>query len=518
MKSSKLLAAIFLLFLALPVLWPLLIATGIVKTSSVNFENRRLATFPTQIFSLEDYVKWPRRVDDFLGDHLPSRGALLALNAWVRYHVFKTSPVDSVLVGQDGWLFHRMPADILEVQGRLVREPYQIRRLRIVLDERRDWLSEQGIDYLVLIAPTKQTIYQEKLPVWLQSRPSTASRRELLVKDLQRSGSKVVLYDFTKALLNAKSQWNESLYYRHDSHWTYRGAKESYVALAEHVPRWFRKPVSDWAEIPVPRSSNLMHLMGLPGEEVTGQPQPPQGFEVRARELDTPLLKHMAERGVALIYQSSNQNGPRMYLMGDSFAGWNTAYLADNFSRTVVTNTWGDQWHRHEQFPVESILAERPNLVIDQMLENRLDLGVSRALLADPSGDNHPAEVRSARLRRLMDNESEIPAEYRRVGDEIEIKMPQAVSRNTRALIVRFSLDTTAPTKLESISPYLEAAAWSDLCQRGGELTHRTVDPGRSEVFMCVPVMSELDSMRVRLTHSSQAKILSVTVTRHPDV
>lgn len=517
MKPSKLLAAVFLLSLALAVLWPLLIATGVVKTSNENFENRRLATFPAGISSLEDYVKWPRRVDDFLGDHLPGRGALLALNAWVRYHVFKTSPVDSVLVGQDGWLFHRMPADIREIEGRLVREPYQIRRLRIVLEERRDWLSEQGIDYLVLIAPTKQTIYQEKLPVWLQSLAPIPSRRELLIKELQRSGSNVALYDFTPALLKAKSQWKDGLYYRHDSHWTYRGAKESYVALAEHVPRWFRKPVGDWISMPTPRSSNLMHLMGLPGEEVTEQPQPSEGFKARTRALDTPLLEYMAKRGVALVYQRPDQNDFRLYLMGDSFAGWNTAYLADNFSRTVVTNTWGDQWRRHEQFPIENILGERPHLVIDQMLENRLDLGVSRSLLADPTGDNHTAEVRSARLRRLMHNEGEVTAEYRRVGDEIEIQMPQAFGRDTRALVVRFSLDSTTPTTLESISPYSDAEVWNDLCQRGGELTRQTVGHGRSEALMCVPAQGGSGAVRVRVP-TARVKVLGVTVTRHTDV
>lgn len=260
-----------------------------------------------------------------------------------------------------------------------------------------------------------------------------------------------------------------------------------------------------------------MHLMGLPGEEVTEQPQPSEGFKARTRALDTPLLEYMAKRGVALVYQRPDQNDFRLYLMGDSFAGWNTAYLADNFSRTVVTNTWGDQWRRHEQFPIENILGERPHLVIDQMLENRLDLGVSRSLLADPTGDNHTAEVRSARLRRLMHNEGEVTAEYRHVGDEIEIQMPQAFGRDTRALVVRFSLDATTPTTLESISPYSDAEVWNDLCQRGGELTRQTVGHGRSEALMCVPAQGGSGAVRVRVP-TARVKVLGVTVTRHTDV
>lgn len=516
--SPKTLAAVFLALLALLILWPLLAATGFVGANEESYENRRLATFPTQIASLEDYVNWPRRVDDFLGDQLPNRGTLLGLNAWIRYHIFATSPVDSVLVGRNGWLFHRMQADIQEVEGRLVRKPYQIRRLRMVLEERRDWLAEQGVDYLVLVAPTKQTIYPEKLPAWLKPAASRSSRRELLIEALQQSGSGVALFDFTPALRGAKANWGDALYYRHDSHWTYRGALEAYAALAAHAPHWFREPTNDWIEKPVPRNSNLMRLMGLPGQEVNGQPQPPGGFAARPQGPDTPSLKRMASRGVAIAYQRPDRRGPRLYLMGDSFAGWNTAYLVENFSRTVLTNTWGDQWQRHEQFPTENILAERPDLVIDQMLENRLDLGIPRAFLGDPASDNHPVEVRSARLRRLMQNAGGAPAEHRRVGDEIEIQKPPDVGRKARALIVRIGLDAPAPMQLESVSPYPEAAAWDDLCRRGGELTRRSVGPGRSEVLLCVPSRPEAGSMRLRLNPATQARILGVTVARHPDV
>lgn len=512
------LAAVFIAILALLILWPLLAATGLLGANGENYENRRLATFPTQIASIEDYVKWPRRIDDFLGDRLPNRGTLLGLNAWIRYHVFATSPVDSVLVGRDGWLFHRMPADIQEAEGRLVRKPYQIRRLRIVLEERHDWLAEQGIDYLVLVAPTKQTIYPEKLPAWLKHSAPRSSRRVLLIEALQQSGSGVALFDFTPALREAKANWGDALYYRHDSHWTYRGALEAYAALAAHAPHQFREPTNNWIEKPVQRESNLMHLMGLPGHEVTGQPQPPGGFETRSLGPDTPLLKGIASRGVALAYEHRDRRLPRLYLMGDSFAGWNTAYLAMNFSRTVVTNTWGEQWQRQEQFPSENILAERPDLVIDQMLENRLDLGIPRGLLGDAASDNHPGEVRSARLRRLMHEAGEEQAEHRRVGDEVEIQKPQAVGRDVRALIVRIDLDVPAPTQLESVSPYPDAAAWDDLCRRGGELTQRSVRSGRSEVLLCVPSLPEAGSMRLRLNPATQARILGVTVARHPDV
>ena len=517
-NMSKTLAAIFLVTLTLLILWPLLAATGIVGANRENYENRRLAKFPNQIASIEDFVKWPRRMDDFFGDHLPNRGNLLGLNAWIRYHIFRTSPVQNVLVGKDGWLFHGLWSDLLEVEGRLARAPYQIRRLRIVLEERQDWLAEQGIDYMVLVAPTKQTVYPDKLPAWLKPSTSRPSRRELLIEELQHSGSGVTLFDFTPALRKAKANRRDALYYRHDSHWNYLGALEAYAALAERYPEWFSMPGEDWISKKMPRESNLMRMMGLPGEEVTPYPQPAGGFAARSFAPDTITLKQMAMRGSVAVYRRPNAKAAKLYLLADSFAGWNSAYLAENFSRTVLTNTWGNQWKRIEQFPYRNILAEKPELVIEQMVENRLDAGVARNLLADVAGNNHPAEVRDARLRRLARSAGEGVAEFRHTGKLVEIQKP-AGSRD-RAFIVTLDLELAegGRASIAGISPFPEKTRWDDLCLRGGEMTERMVRLGRSEVRLCVPAAADNHPLRVRLNAVGEIRVMGVRVARHPDV
>lgn len=509
-----------LLFLAafgLLLLWPLLVLVGLAPWKIDTFENRLPSTLPMGITSIDDWVKWPRRFDSFVDDHLPNRSILLRLNSWVKYHLFATSPVDSVLVGKEGWLFHRMPADLLEVEGRLQRKPYQIRRLRVVLEERRDWLAERGIDYLVLIAPTKQSIYPEKLPQWLNPSKSNNSRRKMLRAELQRVESSLKLFDFTPVLLESKEKCGDALFYRHDSHWTYLGALQAYAALSRRYPQWFQEPTKDWKEVQTPRKSNLMHLMGLPGQETAGYSQPPDGFAARNSVPDTELLKSMAKRGAVSVYQRPGFSGPSLHLMGDSFAGWITAYLSENFSRTILTNTWGDQWTRYEQFPTKIIQAERPALVIDQMLENRLDLGIHRNLLGDSGGKNHPPGVRSARLRRLLLNSGATDADYRRQGDELQIQAPN--TEMAAAYIVRIELETNKETLVQSISPYPEEAAWSDLCERGGELTQRKVEPGRSEVLLCMTPMPDTGVMRLRLaSQGDRLRILSISISRHSDV
>lgn len=510
-------AGLVLLFLvALLLVWPSLAWVGLLPWKLDSFENRRLVAFPSELNSLDALNKWPRQFDRYLDDNLPNRGVLLRLNAWIKYYVFGTSPIESVLVGKQGWLFHRMPSDILEYQGRLDRKPYIIRRLRIVLEERRDWLAEHGIPYLVLIAATKQSIYPEKMPDWLVPGDESHSRRKLLESELRRVRSNLNLYDFVPALRDAKPKWGDALYYRHDSHWTYVGALQAYTALARQYPRWFNVPAPDWVAPDFLRETNLMHLMGLPGEEVTPFPQPRGGFSAKRGEPDTQLLRQMSQRGAVEVYARKGGNGKRLYIMGDSFAGWDAIYLAQNFTRSVLTNTWGDQWQRHEQFPTQSILSEHPDLVVDQMLENRIDMGSPRALLGDPAGDNHPSEVRSARLRRLMHQSGISEAVFKRQGEYLDIYYPK--KSKTHAYIVQLNLDSKPMVHIDTVSPRDKEGAWKDPCLRGGEQHSLDVRGGYSESYLCVADVQKSGVLRLRINPVNAVNVMGVKISEHPDV
>mgnify|MGYP000518187692 CR=1 FL=1 len=503
-------AIVFLIIFCLLLLWPVLTLVGPTSWKMDTFEKRKLVTFPSDIT-----VKWPRKFERYFDDNLPNRGALLRLNAWLKYYVFNDSSMKSVLVGKNGWLFHRVSNDMLEFEGRLDRKPYQIRRLRVLLEERRDWLAEHGISYLVLIAPTKQTVYPEKMPSWLKPAGEGHSRRELLNAELQHANSDLELLDFAPVLRESKNQFGDALYYQHDSHWNYLGALQAYTALAKLYPKWFRAPAADWENVLTPRSSNLMRMMGLPSEEMTEYPQPPDGFIALKRTPDTVLSRRMAKRGAVNLYLRPNSDAPRLYIMADSFAGWNSAYLAENFSRTALTNTWGGQWKRDEQFPIKNILAEQPSLVIDQMVENRLDLGVGTNLLVASKGASHLPEVRVARLRRLFRAAGQVNTEYRQSGNDLEIVKPVSFEKET--YIVRLEIEVSESMLIESVSPYPADAAWYDRCKRGAELTEQTVKPGDTEVILCVSSLPDDASLRLHLGPGAM-NVLKVEVTGHFDI
>ena len=508
-------AAMFLSVLAALMLWPSLAAVGLVPGRLEVFEKRQLAPFPSPVASLATWEKWPRSFETFFDDHLPNRGFLLRLNAWMKYNLFATSPTPAVLVGREGWLFHGMPDDLREAAGRLERTPAEIRQLRIVLEERHDALAEHGIDYLVLVAPTKQTVYPDKLPNWLVPGCPNRGRRERLLAELERADSPVAIEDYTAVLVEARQQHGDDVYYRHDSHWTYRGACEAYAWLANRHPEWFRPPGADWVEPWVSNQSNLMNLMGLPGDETTVFPQPPGGFVARQKKLDTKWLLNLSARCGVKLFERAGVNRGVLYLLGDSFAGWNTKYVAENFSRTVLLNPWDARLQRYEQFPLDHMRAEKAGLVVQQLVENRLDVSPAvSGCLADPAGNSHPPMVRAARLRRLFAAGDSVAAPFRQQGPFTVISPPKPAS----AYIIRVEVEAAEPCLMGSISPYApDAAPTNDPIIRNFELTRHPVLPGGFTAILCGSPAADSGQIRLRFDKPG-ARVIAVQLAPHPDI
>jgi hypothetical protein len=155
-RGNAVLIAVFLAFLLVPLAgW----IGGYRDTT--DFEFRDKAPFPEVskgLFQLTDYLA---DLDKYISDSFAMRRQLLVADARLRYAV-GGSLTDRVIVGTNGWLFSG--PDLRN--ARLVRPPgdalyadwYRI------MDDRRKWLAERGIGFIVMIGPSKHTIYSEYLP------------------------------------------------------------------------------------------------------------------------------------------------------------------------------------------------------------------------------------------------------------------------------------------------------------------------------------------------------------------
>jgi hypothetical protein len=75
------------------------------EPASVADENRVPATLPGASSTLQGWLTFPGRFERYFNDHFGLRTLLLALDHWAKAAVFGVSPVPTVLMGKQGWLY-----------------------------------------------------------------------------------------------------------------------------------------------------------------------------------------------------------------------------------------------------------------------------------------------------------------------------------------------------------------------------------------------------------------------------
>ena len=230
MRKRVILSAVFLAALWLPILQMNLR----IYREFDNPENRQLAEPPR--FGLSEIKKWPSECDAYVSDHFGMRPDLIRWNNILRVRLLGVSPVDSVILGKDSWLFYRSEAlhdgdTMNDYRGDVPLPDEELARMEHILEENRREFSANGIVYLVVIAPNKNSVYGEYLPDEIEKLKS-ASRLDQLMAQM-KSRSEVEILDLREALIRAKEEY--PVYGKTDSHWNSYGAFVGYREIIRHL-------------------------------------------------------------------------------------------------------------------------------------------------------------------------------------------------------------------------------------------------------------------------------------------
>ncbi len=306
--------------------------------------------------------RYPRSVDAWLGDRFGFRGRLIRWHNVVKLFGFGVSPTDELAIGPRGWIFTTVDRAIEAHRGLAPLGEEQLELWRIALEERRDWLAEQGAHYLVVVAAGKPTIYPEELPAAI--RAGAVTPLDQFMEYMARH-SDVAVIDVREALLAAKADDHpgDRVYFRYGTHWTPRGNHVAYTEILNALRRWF-PTLEPWpASAFTPEPSNELgdHWGGrlrmtdlLPEGAVLWIPNRPR----RAR----PAPDH--EAGSIGITQVLDSALPRGLLVHDSFGYGLLPYLSEHFARLRTSD---DLW-----LDTEVVERERPDVVILVMVERKL--------------------------------------------------------------------------------------------------------------------------------------------------
>lgn len=291
------------LLLSLPLVVGIIAPAG--KAVSVN-EARALAPAPSFPVSFADWRGLPGHVDAFLRDHFGLRDMFIHAYALIMSNSLFQSGNALVLTGSDGRMFLRGDAEVQQSAG-LLRRDQALAKAADLLATMRSRLAAGGTRLLVAMPPNGSTIYGEQLPSWARNH-GQRTEYDVFLDDLAARGIQAV--DLRPVLRAARLK--EKMYFKHDTHWTPRGALMAFnaIARADAHPDWELDPeLALGARAPV-IGGDLARLLGMPAD-VTEFDQPlnlPQG--TRETHGDGPIATYL---------QTLGQPGPTIMVIGDSF-------------------------------------------------------------------------------------------------------------------------------------------------------------------------------------------------------
>lgn len=311
----------------------------------------------------------------WLDKNYPFRGVLIRWYNHASATLFGTMSSNSpVAVGKDGWLYLARDRTLNVLDEHRALTPLtgaQLARLAAIFEERRAWCARHGIRYVVAVAPNKESVYPEHLPDEFRQ-VGPRSRMEQIMEYI-RANTTLEVIDLKPAILEAKKTSHAPVFYATDSHWNARGAFPAYQEIIRAIGRDFPglkpAPASDFfVQEFTYLGGDLSYMVGM--EELITENKvymlPKKPREARGASTDY-FRKEYVEPA-----QASERPGgalPRAVFFHDSYFWELLPLLAEHFSRAVYVwlrpNLGGDE----RFFDKELILAEKPDVVVEQIAE-----------------------------------------------------------------------------------------------------------------------------------------------------
>lgn len=219
MKSKLVGTRIYLIAFVVVICLPWLFWLFLEKyVDPYNYENRNPAEKP--VFDIDTFADYPTNYEAYYNDNLPFRGWLISINTKIDYYIFHKSSSEDVTIGKDGWLFYNDTLSDYKKDNLYTQE--QLEEIKADLLSTQSFLSEQGIMFVLYIAPNKSSIYGRYMPSYIEKNEGV-SRVEQVVEYLRENTDVTIIFPEKELQKAAEENSNISLFLKYDTHWNYMG-------------------------------------------------------------------------------------------------------------------------------------------------------------------------------------------------------------------------------------------------------------------------------------------------------
>ena len=327
------------------------------QTPQLN-EKRALARFPAMQPGLSGLRSFVSGVEAFYNDHFGFRKRLVYWGQRWRHAWFKESPLPTVMVGQNGWLFYSDDQTIEDIRATALFEPKELQAWKSLLECCRDWLAQRGIRYVFVVAPDKHDIYPENLPAWIKQVGPRTKLDQFITH--MKANSTVPVLDLRGALVRAKK--SGPTYSLTDTHWNQYGAfmgyRELMQTLSRQLPGLAPLPVDAFElKTSLEPGGNLASMLAQ--KEVIQEKDYPR---LTPRPPLAPLQVTKDKADPACVFTENPGRTGKAVIFRDSFSEAWVPFIGYHFNKVIYC--WHYNWTR-------SLLEqEKPDVVVDELSEH----------------------------------------------------------------------------------------------------------------------------------------------------
>jgi len=348
----------FLTFISLPIIS---LCTNLTPAQKLN-EKRKLAQMPK--LSTETIFLFPKQFDSYFNDNFGFRNILIRYYTKFKIDWLKSSQVSKTIIGKDGWLYFSGDDIINDYRCTKPFTFFQLKAIAAVLTERKKWLNDIGIKFLVVIAPNKHTIYPEYLPYTIK--PIRNESRLDQLKVFLNENTDVEIVDLRKTLKEGKKIF--PTYRNTDTHWTDFGALLATSNIVGRIKKYFPNisevKINDYNIKHRESSGDLARVINMENIFVDDDVRviPKRGFKARKGSYSFAVPKHFRK---TIVKEVRNNKLPSVLIFRDSFCDALEPLLSEHFSRSTYVWCY--------DFLPDIVEIEKPDIVILEVAERLLN-------------------------------------------------------------------------------------------------------------------------------------------------
>lgn len=311
------------------------------------------------------------------------------LESYINYFFYTNFKISlnkkDVIVGQDDFLFlGNGIGDVIDkTQGLYPYKQQDIDQWTNKLKDIQTWYEDRGIKFVIVIAPNKHSVYNEKLPAWIRQ-PKITLTDDVIKYSKDKN---INLLDLRPSM---KEKIETKIYYITDTHWNDKGASIAYNQTINYMNRIYntRYKKIDYSFYETQRSSgDLARFLKinflLPSDyekdfriRLKVESNVCHGLINKDKQLEKCVQKKNPIINVGTydqyIINNSSINPNKVLLLCDSFAVANSKLYNETFN-TI--------WRFHYQHINGKKLSNfvqkhKPDIVIYQIIERSLYNGL----------------------------------------------------------------------------------------------------------------------------------------------